>query len=138
MPIYEFQCQACGTVIEVLQKVSDPHITDCEACGKAEMKKKVTAAAFRLSGAGWYETDFKEGDKKKNLTETKSETKDQSAGDSAKSGEATKSAEPSKSPEGSKTSKEGSDKSTDKSSDKTSTKTDSTSSSIKSKDSTTD
>ena len=71
MPIYEFICQACGTEIEVLQKISDPHPTDCEACGKAEMKKKVTAAAFRLSGAGWYETDFKkESDNKKNLTET--------------------------------------------------------------------
>ena len=74
MPIYEFQCQACGFEIEVLQKISDPHLTDCEACGKSEMKKKVTAAAFRLSGAGWYETDFKEGDKKKNLTEKKDST----------------------------------------------------------------
>jgi len=76
MPIYEFQCQACGNEIEVLQKVSDPHITDCEACGKSEMKKKVTAAAFRLSGAGWYETDFKESDKKKNLTETSTDNKE--------------------------------------------------------------
>ena len=82
MPIYEFQCQACGTEIEVLQKINDPHITDCEACGKSEMKKKVTAAAFRLSGAGWYETDFKGGDKKKNLTETNSDKKDQSSADS--------------------------------------------------------
>ena len=102
MPIYEFQCQACGTEIEVLQKISDPHITDCEACGKAEMKKKVTAAAFRLSGAGWYETDFKkENDKKKNLTETATENK---------SDDTTK---PSK-------------ESSDKSSDKASTKTEST------------
>jgi len=84
MPIYEFQCQACGTEIEVLQKISDPHITDCEACGKAEMKKKVTAAAFRLSGAGWYETDFKEGDKKKNLTETSNDKKDQKSDSSEK------------------------------------------------------
>jgi len=75
MPIYEFMCQACGTEIEVLQKISDPHPAECEACGKSEMKKKVTAAAFRLSGAGWYETDFKEGDKKKNLSESKSDEK---------------------------------------------------------------
>ena len=84
MPIYEFQCQACGTEIEVLQKISDPHITDCEACGKAEMKKKVTAAAFRLSGAGWYETDFKEGNKKKNLTETSAENKESKSADTKK------------------------------------------------------
>ncbi len=87
MPIYEFLCQACGNEIEVLQKISDPHPTDCEACGKAEMKKKVTAAAFRLSGAGWYETDFKEGDNKKNLTESQTDKKDAKTENSAKSAE---------------------------------------------------
>ena len=70
MPIYEFQCQSCGNEIEVIQKISDAHITDCAACGKPNMKKKVSAAAFRLSGSGWYETDFKSGNKK-NLTEDK-------------------------------------------------------------------
>jgi len=69
MPIYEFQCQSCGTEVEVIQKISDLPLTDCEACGKPDMKKMVSAAAFRLSGSGWYETDFKKG-KKKNLTAT--------------------------------------------------------------------
>ncbi len=68
MPIYEYQCQSCGNEIEVIQKISDARITDCSACGKPDMKKKVSAAAFRLSGSGWYETDFKSGNKK-NLTE---------------------------------------------------------------------
>jgi len=72
MPIYEFQCQSCGNEIEVIQKVSDEPITDCEACGKPDMKKMVSAAAFRLSGSGWYETDFKKG-AKKNLTATSDE-----------------------------------------------------------------
>ena len=86
MPIYEFQCQACGVEIEVLQKINDPHLTDCEACGKSEMKKKVTAAAFRLSGAGWYETDFKkENDKKKNLTDMASDSnKEKKSADTTK------------------------------------------------------
>ncbi len=66
MPIYEYQCHSCGNEIEVIQKVNDPQITECSACGKPEMKKKVSAAAFRLSGSGWYETDFK-SDNKKNL-----------------------------------------------------------------------
>ena len=64
MPIYEYQCQACDQRLEVLQKISDAPKTDCPACGKPELKKKVSAVAFRLKGSGWYETDFKTGDKK--------------------------------------------------------------------------
>jgi putative FmdB family regulatory protein len=57
--------------MEVLRKISDEPLTECPACGKNELKKKVTAAAFRLKGGGWYETDFKTGDKK-NLAGDKS------------------------------------------------------------------
>jgi putative FmdB family regulatory protein len=64
MPIYEYQCTACGELIEALQKMSDAPLTDCPACGKPALKKKVSAAAFRLKGGGWYETDFKSGGKK--------------------------------------------------------------------------
>ena len=72
MPIYEFQCQSCGNEVEVIQKVSDTPLTDCDACGKPDMKKMVSAAAFRLSGSGWYETDFKKG-KKKNLSSSEND-----------------------------------------------------------------
>jgi putative FmdB family regulatory protein len=64
MPIYEYQCQACDERVEVLQKISDAPKVDCPACNKPELKKKVSAVAFRLKGSGWYETDFKTGDKK--------------------------------------------------------------------------
>jgi putative FmdB family regulatory protein len=64
MPIYEYQCPACGKELEVLQKVSDEPLRDCPQCGKATLQKKVSAAAFRLKGGGWYETDFKTGNKK--------------------------------------------------------------------------
>ena len=64
MPIYEYQCTQCGYQTEVLQKISDNPLKDCPECGKPTMKKMVTAAAFRLKGGGWYETDFKTGDKK--------------------------------------------------------------------------
>ena len=74
MPIYDFQCQSCGTEVEVLQKISDAPLKDCEACGKPTMKKKVSAAAFRLSGSGWYETDFKPK-KKKEASNTKADDK---------------------------------------------------------------
>lgn len=67
MPIYEYRCQACGAELEKLQKISDDPLVDCPECGQPELKKKISAAGFRLSGTGWYETDFKTG-KKKNLT----------------------------------------------------------------------
>lgn len=67
MPIYEYLCQECGHELEAMQKVSDPLLVDCPACQRASLKKKLTASAFRLSGGGWYETDFKTGDKKRNL-----------------------------------------------------------------------
>ncbi len=64
MPIYEYQCQACHHELEALQKISDDLLVDCPACDQPALKKKVSAAAFRLKGGGWYETDFKTGDKK--------------------------------------------------------------------------
>ena len=64
MPIYEYQCGSCGDVKEVIQKFSDAPLTDCEACGQPELKKLLSAPAFRLKGGGWYETDFKGGTKK--------------------------------------------------------------------------
>ena len=64
MPIYEYQCQACDHQLEALQKISDAPKLDCPACGEPALKKQVSAVAFRLKGSGWYETDFKTGDKK--------------------------------------------------------------------------
>jgi putative FmdB family regulatory protein len=64
MPIYEYQCEQCGHRLEALQKISDPALTDCPACHQAALKKLVSAASFRLKGGGWYETDFKTGNKK--------------------------------------------------------------------------
>ncbi|NOT83975.1 MAG: zinc ribbon domain-containing protein [Methylococcaceae bacterium] len=64
MPIYEYQCQACGHEHEALQKLSDPVLVVCPACSKSELMKKISAAGFRLKGTGWYETDFKSGAKK--------------------------------------------------------------------------
>ena len=59
MPIYEYRCEACGHQQEFLQKVSDPTLTVCPACGKATFAKMLTAAGFQLKGSGWYATDFK-------------------------------------------------------------------------------
>jgi putative FmdB family regulatory protein len=67
MPFYEYVCTKCGHEEEVLQKIGDQPLKKCPACGKSSMVKKVSAAAFRLKGGGWYETDFKK-DKQKNLS----------------------------------------------------------------------
>lgn len=64
MPIYEYQCQACAHTLEAMQKLSDAPLKDCPACGKPELKKLLSAPGFRLKGGGWYETDFKSGNKK--------------------------------------------------------------------------
>ena len=61
MPIYAYRCESCGFAKDVLQKISDPQLTDCLSCGKPTFKKQVTAAGFQLKGTGWYATDFKGG-----------------------------------------------------------------------------
>ena len=69
MPIYEYECLSCGHRLEAIQKFSDDPLKDCPNCQKPELKKLISAAAFRLKGGGWYETDFKSG-KKKNVVDS--------------------------------------------------------------------
>jgi putative FmdB family regulatory protein len=61
MPIYAYKCNACGFARDVLQKMSDPVLTECPTCGKSSFVKQLTAAGFQLKGSGWYATDFKGG-----------------------------------------------------------------------------
>jgi|TARA_Y100000310_G_scaffold321335_1_gene378812 putative FmdB family regulatory protein len=68
MPIYEYQCGACGHRLEKLQRLADEPLLDCPECSRTALTKLVSAAAFRLKGVGWYETDFKTGSKR-NLVE---------------------------------------------------------------------
>ncbi|WP_332878847.1 FmdB family zinc ribbon protein [Massilia sp. S19_KUP03_FR1] len=63
MPIYAYRCEECGFAKDVLQKLSDPVLTDCPECGKSTFKKQLTAAGFQLKGSGWYVTDFRGGNK---------------------------------------------------------------------------
>jgi putative FmdB family regulatory protein len=64
MPIYEYKCESCKKHVELLQKISDEPETKCPNCKKNKLKKLISAAGFRLKGDGWYETDFKSGNKK--------------------------------------------------------------------------
>ena len=61
MPIYAYRCASCGHTRDVLQKISDPVLTTCPACGAEQFQKQVTAAGFQLKGSGWYVTDFRNG-----------------------------------------------------------------------------
>lgn len=61
MPIYAYRCDECGFAKDVLQKVSDPVLTECPSCAKSSFKKQITAAGFQLKGTGWYATDFRGG-----------------------------------------------------------------------------
>ena len=79
MPIYEYECEQCGHALEALQKVSEAPLQTCPACKNDSLKKKISAPGFRLSGSGWYETDFKSKNQK-NLHK----------GDSAESGASSK------------------------------------------------
>jgi len=61
MPIYAYKCESCGHGQGVLQKISDPVLTDCPQCGQSTYRKQLTAAGFQLKGSGWYVTDFRGG-----------------------------------------------------------------------------
>lgn len=67
MPIYEYVCDDCGHELEALQGLRDGELTDCPDCGHAALRRKISAAAFRLKGSGWYETDFKK-DNRRNIS----------------------------------------------------------------------
>lgn len=57
MPIYEYQCAACGQVVERWQKISDSPLAECPGCG-GSLHKIISSCAFHLKGSGWYVTDY--------------------------------------------------------------------------------
>ncbi|MGH8500231.1 MAG: FmdB family zinc ribbon protein [Methylococcales bacterium] len=83
MPIYEYQCKSCGHKFEAIQRINDGSLKNCPGCNKPELKKLISAVGFRLKGGGWYETDFKSGDKKKNLVGDKSGSETSTSKDSS-------------------------------------------------------
>ena len=83
MPIYEYQCTACEHLLEALQQLGDAPLHNCPACGQDTLRRRISAAAFRFKGSGWYETDFKTG-KRKNLADSGSGDKAESHGGEGK------------------------------------------------------
>ncbi len=66
MPLYEYQCTACGESTELLQKISDEPAKTCPQCNQDSLVKQISSTSFQLKGGGWYVTDFK--NKKENKT----------------------------------------------------------------------
>jgi|TARA_B100000809_G_scaffold178758_1_gene176404 putative FmdB family regulatory protein len=73
MPIYEYECTQCGHQLDALQGINEPRLSECPACNKTSLKRLISAPNFRLKGKGWYETDFKTGNRK-NLVENKDDS----------------------------------------------------------------
>ncbi len=65
MPVYEYECSACGGRFEVIQKFSDPVLTECRLCKTGSVRKVLSPTAFVLKGGGWYATDYPSADRKK-------------------------------------------------------------------------
>lgn len=75
MPLYEYQCEACGRRFERIQKFSDPPIETCPTCG-GHVHKMVSSPAFQFKGTGWYVTDYSRKEKAGTGSESEPTAKD--------------------------------------------------------------
>lgn len=73
MPIYEYECLACGKLHEIVQRHSDVPLTECPSCG-GDMRKLISQSSFVLKGTGWYKTDYAPSGKKSPKDREKTET----------------------------------------------------------------
>ena len=83
MPLYEYQCDACGRRFEIIQKLSDGPPDACRLCGKGPVHRLISSPAFQFKGTGWYATDYAQKGKSENAT-TSDATKAAASSDSAK------------------------------------------------------
>lgn len=74
MPIYEYECGACGHQLEAFQKISEAPLTECPECRRPALGKLISATSFQLKGTGWYVTDFRDKGKPKPVTSDSSST----------------------------------------------------------------
>jgi putative FmdB family regulatory protein len=93
VPIYEFVCEACGRLAEVMQKVTDPAPASCPECGEGRMARTVSRTSFQLKGGGWY-SDLYASKKEKPAPGQKPGTGGEATGGEAKGGAAAGSEKP--------------------------------------------
>jgi len=92
MPIYEYQCEKCGSHFEVIQKFSDKPLKFCSTC-KGRLTKLISQTSFQLKGSGWYVTDYAKSGKTAAKSDESAKPSDESSKPAAES--STKAAEPS-------------------------------------------
>jgi putative FmdB family regulatory protein len=108
MPLYEYECEACGRRFELIRKFSDPAVETCELCGKRPVKRLQSAPAIQFKGSGFYITDYARQDGEKGKPDKAASEKskdaksdaaaaDKSGGAEAKTETAAKSDSPAKS-----------------------------------------
>jgi putative FmdB family regulatory protein len=81
MPLYEYQCEACGKRFEVIRKFSDPPLETCQLCGKGPVQRLLSSPAIQFKGSGWYITDYSQKGKS-SASESASDKSDAKAGES--------------------------------------------------------
>ncbi len=77
MPIYEYECSNCGTIIEKMHKMSETPVVKCPNCS-TEMRKLISPSAFHLKGSGWYVTDYAKKNSSSKNEKMKKENTDKS------------------------------------------------------------
>ena len=94
MPLYEYECGACGHRFEIIQKFSDGPPDACPNCGKGPLQRQQSSPAFQFKGTGWYVTDYaakgkgsEKGSGEKSSGESKSDSKTDSAGSDSSKGD---------------------------------------------------
>ena len=66
MPIYEYECQKCGTTFEAMQSVSAKPLKTCNELNcNGKVNRLVSASGFILKGSGWYTSDYPSEARKK-------------------------------------------------------------------------
>jgi putative FmdB family regulatory protein len=88
MPIYEYQCAACGQVVERWQKFSEAPLTVCPQCG-GSLEKLISSCAFHLKGSGWYVSDYSGKCQDSGESEKTQETTESTAAPAGEKSEAT-------------------------------------------------
>ncbi|MCX7973065.1 MAG: zinc ribbon domain-containing protein [Candidatus Aminicenantes bacterium] len=57
MPLYEYRCEDCDSLFEVLQRLNEDPLKICPKCG-GQLKKLISQSAIQFKGSGWYITDY--------------------------------------------------------------------------------